>query len=201
MFDPDGDHGDVESVIDALIKEKNLAWTDEHEQHIRVPFYKLLTFLVEVMNGVLQLSAYTVEELRSSAKSILVREKAPDFTDTFKALNLLASKLDDNMTYPSNSDSQSSSRPSTSESVSALMTASGYSEMNVESNTPPHMSMSADSALYNGLSGISNLSSTSKAEPEVQKLKAAFLVDSLDFLNKAFYLFSWTGVRVRLVYL
>jgi len=61
--------------------------------------------------------------------------------------------------------------------------------------------MSADMALYNGLSGISNLSSTSKPEQEVQKLKAAFLEESLDCLNKAFYMFSWTGVDIRLVYL
>ena len=95
----------------------------------------------------------------------------------------------------SESDTDSSSRPNTSSS------SSSWSSIKPVLNSGYELSDVSDSDLYSCLSGVSNISMTSMDEPEVQRLKTAFLEDTVECLDDLFYLSNWQGIKVRIVYL
>jgi hypothetical protein len=151
--------------------------------------------------GANQLGAYTIEELTSSIRFFDVREKAPEFVNTFRALSVLACKAERAEESESDTSSDSSSRPTSSYSSSSSSTKPGINS-GYEDSDPMIMSdistNSDESGLYSGLSAVSNISITSKAEPEVQHLKTVFLEDSLECLQDLFFLSKWQGLGIRI---
>jgi hypothetical protein len=151
-----------------------------------------------VSSGSKQLRSYSIDELISEDNFANVRQIAPNFPETFRALSILACKAE----HPgqSESDTDAPSRPTTASSSSStnLNSDDELSDAIISSDVSMD---SEDTGLYSGLSGISNISMSSKDESEVQHLKTAFLVEAIECLNELFFLSNWQGVRVRIAYL